>query len=1109
MKMRTELQANDDFISHRGVDGVGENIEFSEYKSWANRLEEVVPVQIPVAFSADGTASAWLSKRLDDGENETIVIPTEISSIENGLPTSAFNIDGIAGEVLSDSDVHLYSGEVVFGEDDTTATSSTYNFSIDVNPVTPGISLMTDSLRNSLFGSIDVKGVTAQSGFTYGGPLAGTIITYCFNYSDPGLPPYPDFFDSEKISLANDSNDSNLCWAGTASNMLYWSGWGKVYNGFTPHNEDSVFDYFRDHFENNGGWIDRGISWFLNGKTDYISSDIKEDGGDFYRNFNVNDYMTTGRYDDNPYYMLTLKNELASGKVAGLSIYWAGGGGHAITCWGIEVDNSKSIYASDYITAVYVSDSDDDVDGDPYNSVNRIKRCALTYDDDEGYYNISVPYPGLGVANAALKYWTTLDKRPVGSTNHDIAATGISVVQTAYNQASDTSTLKVDFSIRNAASAKLSNFKVSILVDGTEEYSYMVAGLDGRKDKTCTAYLTGISQANHTFKILADSDYNYWESNELNNSYSEDFTLENPAAVTGLSGDGDEGVAILSWSALVNANGVAKYQYEISKNSSFSTLEFSNYVVGTKTTANAALSSGTYYWRVRAVDSLLQDGDWSATKSFTFINASTSSYRFERRISAATSAGDYFGGAVSASDRNVLTGASGKTSGKGAAYLNRWNGKSYTAYTLQASDGVRGDSFGSSLDLYGTTAVVGAANHDRGIVDAGAVYVFRWTGSSYAQTKLMASDRAARDYFGYSTAIYGNTVAVGAYGDDDKGTDSGSVYAFRWNGTRYIQYKLLASDGVAYDNFGRAVDAGDNRIVVGSAADDDQGSNSGSAYVYRWSGSSYVQYKVKGNDVDSNDYFGSAVAISGNRIVVAAPGKVNSNGCIGCAYVFTWNGSSYVQTAKLIASDGKSDDRFGSSVSISGDTIIVGAYRDKNNGASVGSAYTYKWDGTSFVESKVKAYNRTSENSFGVSVGISSDLAVIGSYSSISKSTDAGSTYIYKNSAQGASGLITPSIPDLFSNNVAAKRATLDWSDCYGSGAGRIRYEVQLSKNNNFNSLVANATVTESQYRTGLLSASSNYYWRVRSVDAAGHVSDWSRSTGFGVSRAGGLASIS
>ena len=214
--------------------------------------------------------------------------------------------------------------------------------------------------------------------------------------------------------------------------------------------------------------------------------------------------------------------------------------------------------------------------------------------------------------------------------------------------------------------------------------------------------------------------------------------------------------------------------------------------------------------------------------------------------------------------------------------------------------------------------------------------------------KLLASDGTAEDAFGVSVSISGDVALVGAENDDDKGTDSGSAYVFRWNGSSWVQeQKLLASDGAADDEFGVSVSISGDVALVGAEGNDDDGSDSGSAYVFRWNGSSWVEeQKLLASDGATDDFFGNSVSISGDVALVGASGNDDNGLFSGSAYVFRWNGSSWVEEQKLVASDGAENDALGFSVSISGGVALVGAPgKVENILVGPGKAYVYDLDG--------------------------------------------------------------------------------------------------------------------------------------------------------------------
>ena len=155
-------------------------------------------------------------------------------------------------------------------------------------------------------------------------------------------------------------------------------------------------------------------------------------------------------------------------------------------------------------------------------------------------------------------------------------------------------------------------------------------------------------------------------------------------------------------------------------------------------------------------------------------------------------------------------------------------------FKITASDGARNDRFGYSVSISGDYAIVGADSDDDNGIFSGSAYVFKRSGTSWTQeAKLLASDGATGDQFGFSVSISGDYAVVGAFADDDNGENSGSAYLFKRSGTSWTQEaKLLASDGAAGDQFGLSASISGDYAVVGAFADDDNGDRSGSAYLY-------------------------------------------------------------------------------------------------------------------------------------------------------------------------------------------------------------------------------------------------------------------------------------
>jgi len=379
--------------------------------------------------------------------------------------------------------------------------------------------------------------------------------------------------------------------------------------------------------------------------------------------------------------------------------------------------------------------------------------------------------------------------------------------------------------------------------------------------------------------------------------------------------------------------------------------------------------------------------------------------------------GDYFGNSIAISGDTVVVGARGDDSYNGSAYVfvkpvSGWATTSTYNAKLTASDRAANDYLGISIAISGDTVVVGAHGDD---VYRGSAYIFEkpgsgWSGSLTETAKLTASDRAANDYFGVSVAISGNTVVIGAWGDDCKVADCGSAYVFvkpvsGWATTSTYDAKLTGTNTTGDDWFGICVAIDGDTVVVGASRHDfELDSNRGVAYVFEkpgsgWSGTVFESAKLAATDGTLNDNLGISVAISGNKAVVGAYGYYSYR---GSAYIFEKPGSGWSGTiweaAKLRASDPETDDYFGVSAAISGDSVVIGAYLDDCEVADCGSAYVFVkpvagWSGTLTETAKLTATDGTLDDKLGKSIAISGNTAVIGTYGDDSNK---GSAYVFE-----------------------------------------------------------------------------------------------------------------
>ena len=385
-------------------------------------------------------------------------------------------------------------------------------------------------------------------------------------------------------------------------------------------------------------------------------------------------------------------------------------------------------------------------------------------------------------------------------------------------------------------------------------------------------------------------------------------------------------------------------------------------------------------------------------------------------------AGDRFGHSVSVYNNTAVIGAYGNNdngSDSGSAYIFERNADgswptSPTANLTAGNDAGAGDRFGYSVSVYNNTAVIGAHQNNDDYSASGSAYVFErnadgsWPTSPTAN--LTASDAGAGDWFGYSVSVYSNTAVIGAYGDDDNDSASGSAYVFEYSsGTWTQKAKLVADDAEAFDWFGRSVSVYSNTAVIGAHGNNDNGTASGSAYVFErnadgsWP-TNQTANLTAGTDAGAGDRFGYSVSVYSNTAVIGAYGNDDNGSASGSAYVFERNADGSwptSPTANLTAgTDAGAGDRFGYSVSVYSNTAVIGAHHNDDDGSASGSAYIFErnadgsWP-TSPTAKLTAGTDAGADDWFGRSVSVYSNTAVIGAHGNNDNGTNSGSAYAF------------------------------------------------------------------------------------------------------------------
>jgi hypothetical protein len=406
------------------------------------------------------------------------------------------------------------------------------------------------------------------------------------------------------------------------------------------------------------------------------------------------------------------------------------------------------------------------------------------------------------------------------------------------------------------------------------------------------------------------------------------------------------------------------------------------------------------------------------------VSPPTDAVEIQKLLASDAATNDQFGWSVSiSSDGNTAligayTESTSPNSQQGAAYVFIKSGSTWTEQAkLLASDAATSDQFAYTVSISsdGNTAIIGAPQQNTSPNTLnGAAYIFTRSGTTWTQQqKLLASDAASSDRFGFSVSISGdgNTVVIGAYAETTSPTSNqGAAYVFTRSGSTWTQQaKLLASDAASNDLFGRLVSIsadGTTALIAAISEDTSPNTDNGAAYVFTRSGTTWTQQqKLLASDAASNEVFGTSVSLSasGNTALIGVNQEDTSpytNN--GAAYVFTRSGSTWTQQAKLLASDPGTSGFFGisGSLSLDGNTAIIGAHlEDIYPNTDNGAAYIFTRSGSTWTEQqKITASDAALDDRFGWSVSVSGDgtTAFVGSIlEETSPNSASGAVYVY------------------------------------------------------------------------------------------------------------------
>ena len=367
---------------------------------------------------------------------------------------------------------------------------------------------------------------------------------------------------------------------------------------------------------------------------------------------------------------------------------------------------------------------------------------------------------------------------------------------------------------------------------------------------------------------------------------------------------------------------------------------------------------------------------------------------------------DFFGYSVSVSGETVVIGSiksDGSSQNSGSLYIYSHAEGSWQETKIYSGTGQDGDYFGAAVDIDGVTIVVGAPNADRvddddNVVNkAGFAYIYSYNGTHWEQKNTLETDFPGHaDRFGSSVAVSGDVIVVGCEGDniDDVG-NAGSAYIYEKTSTWTQVQKITSSDSEIFYEcghpwgacfFGRKVEVSGGTIAVGDDCN---------VYIYRrsprgkWEHQMTLEHDCSSVQLKSISIDGEWMAIGVRGIAAAIDDNVH--------LYHKYNGSWFLHET-LIKPSMPHTAWFGYSVSLEGDTLVVGTPRGYENEVFEGAAFIYRYNGTGWVyETKIRASDHAGNDYFGWSVGVFGDRVVSGSYLDDNESgTNAGGAYVFK-----------------------------------------------------------------------------------------------------------------
>lgn len=389
---------------------------------------------------------------------------------------------------------------------------------------------------------------------------------------------------------------------------------------------------------------------------------------------------------------------------------------------------------------------------------------------------------------------------------------------------------------------------------------------------------------------------------------------------------------------------------------------------------------------------------------FFICHNSSSSQDFREKIFPNDpNTGVFFGRFLSANENDALISSyldfeNGQNSG--SVYVYRKSDNYEQLSKIYPSDGGTDEYFGYSLASFGDWAIIGSHHDNDKGASSGSVYLLKKHNDSWnLDSKIVPIDLSEADEFGNTVDIDSRFLASCAYLDDDKGTNSGSVYIYEKSGNDWLfNQKIFASDPEPYSEFGFSLEVEDDLLLVGSPLKDEEVQNEGAVYLFvkeenEWK----FHQKLTSGKSDSNDQFGYSIKMHGNQVFIASKNNPSIGQNSGEIYIYTMSLDYHlVLTQILHANDEKEGDQFGNSIEVSDKLLFVGANFKDDNGVNSGSVYVfYKNENHWEFLTKLIPSDNEEFDAFGSSISASDENLLIGAYGCSDNGLLSGAVYYY------------------------------------------------------------------------------------------------------------------